>query len=248
MSWYDEVFNGAYDRFTFPLFTEERTRQEAELVKHTLKLTPADAVVDLACGHGRHANAIASEGINVTGCDNNERYLKLARRAAGPDSLARFENKDLRQLDYKEQFTAAYSLFSSFGYYDDLTNYRVLQGFAEALKPRGRFLLDMQNRELYAANNEIYQEFTEFEVDGAPAALLLNSSFDLESSRLHVSQRLHWKGTVERMSFIVRLYSLAELKWLLGQTGLQVIQTYGEIDMSAYDAQSERCIVMARKL
>jgi SAM-dependent methyltransferase len=39
------------------------------------------------------------------------------------------------------------SYFTSFGYFDDTDNARVLQHIARALKPQGQFLLDINNRD-----------------------------------------------------------------------------------------------------
>jgi SAM-dependent methyltransferase len=246
MAWFDEVFAGKYDRFTFALFTPERTREEVEFLERALRLTYQDSVLDVACGHGRHANLLAAEGFSVTGCDNNPRYLEYAAEQA-EEPAPTYDRKDIRELDYQEEFTAAYCFFSSFGYYDDATNFQVLQNISRALKPGGRFLLDLQNRELYTGDAPFYQEFSEFELEGKPAALLMQTTFDILTSRVSVRQRLHHSGLAETMNFNVRLYAHSELTWLFRQAGLVVTDSYGEIDGSEYSSASDRCIVTAVK-
>ena len=50
---------------------------------------------------------------------------------------------DMLSLPFEREFDAVYSFFTSFGYFGDDENEQVLAGIARALKPGGRFLLDI---------------------------------------------------------------------------------------------------------
>ena len=52
---------------------------------------------------------------------------------------------DARELGYYEEFDAAYMIFTSFGYYGPREDSRILASISKALKPAGRFLLDIWN-------------------------------------------------------------------------------------------------------
>jgi SAM-dependent methyltransferase len=60
-----------------------------------LALGPGTHVLDLGCGTGRHARAIAERGIPVTGVDVAERFVQVAHAAGSP---ARFVRGDARRL------------------------------------------------------------------------------------------------------------------------------------------------------
>jgi len=244
MAWHESVFNGQYDRFTFPLFTTEGNEQEAQYIEDALRLAPGEQVLDLACGHGRHARLLSAQGFAVTGVDSNLRYLEMAK---AKDPASTYLHIDLRNLNLESRFDAAYCFFSSFGYFDDAENYTVLRRMIAALKPGGRLLIDLQNRELFTSGEPLYQEFIEFDIDGDPAALLMNSTFDINSSRVTINQRLHHRGEVESMQFSMRLYTCAEMKWLLQQLGCSLVNCHGDTDASTYAVDSERMIIIARK-
>lgn len=180
--------------------------------------------------------------------DKTKRYIDMARENARWLRASFFQG-DYRNMDIVEEYDAAYNFFTSFGYHDDHTNLDVLRRFAKALKPGGKLLIDVQNRELYATGNPYYEEFSEFEQDGIKYALLLESVLDVETSRVEITQKLygHPDGPYE-MVFTVRLYTMAEFRWLLNQTGMEVIETYGDVNSEEYSMTSSRCIVIARKI
>lgn len=50
-------------------------------------------------------------------------------------------------LDFKNKFDIVLLLFTSFGYFSDEENFRVLKNVYAALKPSGHFVLDVPNTE-----------------------------------------------------------------------------------------------------
>ena len=249
MAWYDEVFKGTYDRFTFNRFTPAADEMEAEFIQTALQLGRGYEVLDIACGYGRHAVHLAQRGIRITGIDSTERYVEMASRAA--EKLpAEFLVGDMRELNYEERFDAAYCFFTSFGYFDDDTNFDILKRVATALKPGGRFLLDTRNREAHVDGELEHQDFLEFEEDGAKCVIVSYSTFDLETSHAHGDHRLYRGGAEEpeEMKFSVRLYTLAELRWLMHRAGMEVIKTFGNADASPYTIDSPRMILIAQKI
>ena len=247
MAWHDTVFNGLYDLFTFHLFTPARNQHEAKFIIRALGLEPGMSVLDTACGYGRHALLIAEEGVHVTGIDKTSRYIEMAKEEARW-LKADFFTADYRNIDVESRYDAAYNFFTSFGYHDDHTNLDVLRRIAKALKPGGKFLLDIQNRELYSTGDPWYEEHSEFEQDGVKYALLLESSLDVETSRVEINQKLygHPDGPLE-MKFTVRLYTMAELRWLFQEAGMAVIDTYGDVNAEEYSMTSSRCILVGQK-
>jgi SAM-dependent methyltransferase len=65
-------------------------------------------VLDVGCGPGRHANALARRGIEVLGVDISQRFVDLARQDA--PAGATFERMDARALPFAGEFDAAISL------------------------------------------------------------------------------------------------------------------------------------------
>lgn len=94
----------AYLRYSFTKGTE----QEVAFLVEELDLGPGMRVLDLGCGPGRHARALAARGIEVVGLDISERFVELAADGAPPG--ASFVRADARSMEYDAEFDAAISL------------------------------------------------------------------------------------------------------------------------------------------
>src|SRR5439155_1194560 len=98
-----------------------------------------EAVVDFLEHGGQHAV--------IT--DLAPALLAEERKAARQAGVkATFVQGDMRRLPYRNAFDAAISMFTSFGYFDRPAEDReVLRGIARALRPRGKFLMELFNRD-----------------------------------------------------------------------------------------------------
>lgn len=152
MPWWEEFFDEHYFDLYEPYLTPERTAREVEGVIQILALPLGAKVLDLCCGHGRHTIPLAKAGYQVTGLDLSEVFLKRARQdAAAADVAVTWVRRDMRDIPFQNEFDAIVNLFTAFGYFDDKAeNQKVLEAVARALKPGGRFLIDVINRDYLA--------------------------------------------------------------------------------------------------
>ena len=87
------------------------TDQEVDFLIDALGLRAGQRVLDVGCGPGRHALALAERGIDVTGVDASPDFVALARAAADARALpASFAVLDVRDLAYDGEFDAAICL------------------------------------------------------------------------------------------------------------------------------------------
>ncbi len=244
VEWPVTFFDDEYLRIYRPGLTAERTRAEADFILKALRLEPGAPVLDLACGYGRHAIEIARRGFAVTGLDFSERYLAMAREGAREAGVkVEWVARDMRQLDFERAFAGAYSFFTSFGYYGDEDNEDVLDRLARALRPGGRLLLDLQNRDRLLAHppGRTWNQRD----DGA--LLMEEVRLDPRTSRVHVRLTLIEPATGPRppKEFDVRAYTCAELESLLRRRGFEVLEVWGDPDGSAYESASPRIVLLA---
>ena len=184
-------------------------------------------IVDLACGPGRHSLELTHRGHGVTGVDQSEPFLAMARAAAPPiedgSTPPRFVCCDLRHLALADRsFESVLLLGNSFGYFGDSENRAILGQMRRILRPGGLLCLEITHRDAYLAALEPYEE-------------------ELIRGQLHERLRCQWWKrwdpasrrvfTLERHShpdtgelvyegpYDVRLYSWRELRRLLTAAG-----------------------------
>lgn len=128
----------AYLRYSFTKGTD----QEVGFLVDALELKPGERLLDVGCGPGRHAVALAQRGLAVTGVDVSRVFLDLAAEQARASNVsASFFEVDARRMPFDEEFDAVISIcqgaFGLMGADDSV----VLRRMTEALKPGGRMAL-----------------------------------------------------------------------------------------------------------
>jgi SAM-dependent methyltransferase len=246
-AWYVDFFRQDYLNVYGHLFSAERAEKEAAFVAKALELKTGARVLDLCCGPGRHSVALAQHGFDVTGLDLNPAYLELARHAAEAGNVSlKTAAADMREIPFQNYFDAIVNMFSSFGYLEsEAEDARVLESAAKALKPDGRLLLDMLNRE-WAVANYIQNDWHSGE-DGT--LYVERRELDLATSRMHVSFTIVGPDGTRRESVghDIRLYTLTEMTRLLERAGMRVTGVFGGFDGETYAISRRRMILCARK-
>jgi len=244
--WPVAFFDEDYLTIYRPMFSEEVTTRETEFIESALALHAGSKLLDLACGFGRHAIGMAKRGYEVTGLDFNASYLAIAEAVAQESGLrVTWQQGDMRTLPFEAEFDAAYSYFTSFGYFGDDENEKVIEGVARSIRPGGRFLIDLINRD-WILTHPAHRIWNQRE-DGS--LLMEETSFDLTGSRVIAKQIHLTPDGAKRLekSYQVRAYTCAELSSMLHRHGLETREVWGGIDRSAYSTDSRRLVLLAER-
>ena len=244
--WPVAFFDDDYLRIYRPTFTAELTNLEVDFIEHALALPKGSAILDMGCGFGRHAIGMAQRGHQLTGLDFNPRYLEIAADdSAAAGVTVTWEAGDMRAIGHKGEFAGVYSYFTSFGYFSDEENEQVLDQVAAAMQPKGRFLLDVMNRDWILTHPQ--QRNWQQRDDGA--LHMEESALELRTSRIVSRQILiDAKGGPQvTKEYFLRAYTCAELSALLARHGLLVQRVYGGPDRSEYSTETRRLILLAEK-
>lgn len=229
------------------MFTEEAWEISSEQVSQALDLMgmpESGLFLDLACGPGRHSLELTRRGYKVTGVDRTKEYLNQARKRAELEKLdIEFVNADMRTFVRPDSYDGAWSMFTSFGYFEKPSdNQQVLSNVFRSLKTGGVFLVEMMGREILA---RIFQERDWREIDGA---LMLDERSVERNWTIMRNRKILIKDN-ERTEFTIThwLYSGAELATLLEESGFNSVKVFGTLEGTPYDLTAKRLVAVARK-
>jgi SAM-dependent methyltransferase len=242
--WWKTFFHGVALEFWHHVIPLEQTAVEAEFIQQQLRLLPGAAVLDVPCGQGRLALALAGRGHHVIGVDLCAEELDAARQLARDRNVAvQWEHRDMRDLPWENTFDGAYCFGNSFGYMDDAANAAFLAAVQRSLKPGGRFLLDYPL--LAESFLPKFQERLWFQADDL--ILLVQHRFDPRTSRTETEYTFIKDGKVENRPGSHRVYPFKELHDLLGRVGFTDIQGYGSLHKEALKLGSPHPYILCRK-
>lgn len=231
MSIYEEFAffykNGQYPEFSAQMF---------ELVPGVLELFNARPVnvLDLACGEGTFAVAMARAGYRVTGIDTSERMLDYARKRAQKEKAAIiFANYDLRSLPFSEEFDLVTCWFDSLNYLLETNDLQLaFANVRQALRSGGLFIFDMNTIHGLAVHWQRYPCC--LQTDKAGIFEVLRPSYDFEKNiaTLHVTGFARDENGWQRMDekHRERGFTLTEIDDCLGKAGLQKLACWGSME------------------
>jgi len=145
-STFGSAYSDAYDL----LYSDKDYKAECDLIEtlfHRYSKIPVSSVLDLGCGTGNHAFAMAARGYDVIGIDRSEGMLAVAQqrlRDRNDKGKVRFQHGDIRTEETGRHFDAALIMFAVLGY--QLENDDVLSALKAArrnLKPGGLLIFDV---------------------------------------------------------------------------------------------------------
>jgi SAM-dependent methyltransferase len=233
----DESFWETSHPFMFPASSFERAVKEADHIRALTK-TDSGALLDLACGPGRHAVPFARAGFRVTGVDRSSFLLAKARTHEGIEWI----ESDMRELVRPRAFDLAICLFTSFGFFEtDGDNRRVLANARESLVPGGRFVLDVVGKETLA---RIFEPTGSTKLDGVGTVFMrrrfMDSYTKLENEWTFVSEH----GASKTFTLRHWVYSAHELDLMLRDAGFDQVEIYGDFEGHPYDRAASRLVVV----
>ena len=243
--WYVDFFDGDYLRIFLPVLPDERTAAEVNAVVERLGLAPGARLLDLGCGHGRHAAPLAQLGYRVTGLDLSRPLLERAAAlaAAGGERVG-LVRADMRRLPFADaSFDAVLNLFNAFGYLeDDAQDELALAEVARVLCPGGRFLQELANREALVRG----WHDSDVTRTGDGLVVLQERTLNLRSGRERVRYTLlEPDGRQRTTEHVIRLYALTELEAMLGRAGLELLAVHGDLDGGPLELDSSFVVTLS---
>lgn len=230
----------------YKLYSLAGTSQEVQFIIDTLNLPAGSRILDLHCGYGRHALALAAKGFQVTGVDANVSFLELGSQKAQEEGIAgqiEFIQSDMRSVAFDKKFAAVINMFAAFGYFSDDENILVLQAIHKALVPNGLFLIDLLNRE-WMVHNSLNRYWRH-----PNGECVLTYKTEFKNGLIALKRQLTnlTTGKKTQFEYTLRAYSLSEMLSILSENNFLIQKVFGGFDGRPYTPDSPRMIILAQK-
>ncbi|HRK05495.1 MAG TPA: class I SAM-dependent methyltransferase [Chlorobiota bacterium] len=240
--WYQSWFESPWYMRLYRHRTDEEAQRAVRLIEQCSGLERGARLLDLCCGYGRHALALAERGYHVSGVDISH-YLIDRAREVYPHENVTYSVGDMRGPYPGAPFDGIVNFFTSFGYFDvHDENAAVFRAVYDALRPGGIFVMDFFNarrvREtLLPESMTILDDVTIIQERRIEEPFVRKS--------ILVSNPCSYELEFEER---VWLYTADELVTMASDAGLMIRRLAGGYEGAPFDeTTSDRCILFCQK-
>ncbi len=217
-----------------------------------LQLKPGDSVLDLGCGPGLYTQRLAARGLQVFGMDYSRRSIEYARQHAAEQGLAiDYRYQDYLTLEDIGLYDAILLIYGDFCPLAPDQRARLLHNVRRALKPGGRFVLDVSTP---AHRMHYHNENRWYAVEGgfwkAGPHLVLEQGFDYPEAAIFLDQAIVIEpdGHISVYRNWFQDYDRAAITAELTTGGFAVESVWSDLIGTPYVDDTEWIGVVARKM
>src|SRR3989344_4483461 len=226
----------------------KRTKREVEGIINLTKIKKEDNILDIPCGYGRYAIALAKKGFQVTGIDINEAHLKKAKEDSQKQKI-NFLKEDMINIGNENynKFDFGINMFYSFGFFKkEEDNQKSMQEFYNALKNGGKLLLHTDvSPEMFEGGNYRFKEERTL-TNGK--RLIIDEKYNSKNRRMAGSWTIVSKSGKESLPpYSVRIYTKEEFEIMARKGGFKKGKFYGSFEGDNFDKNSSELIMVAEK-
>ena len=239
---------------------------ELPFIRRVLEQVAARTVLDVACGGGHHAIALAHESYSTCGADVSAEMITLARHNAGEASVSvHFEQAGFADIGtrFGSTFDAVLCLGNSLPHaLTEAEQLAALKAMRDRLNDGGALVLQnlnydlrWKNRPRFFALNPVTLEgqtalvwrMADYHDPGTPVPGIDGTCLEPGLITFHIAtleQEASSKWQVSVKSTLQRPLFAADLTRWLAQVGFKDVALFGGMDASPFDASSSTDLVI----
>ncbi|MGP8079633.1 MAG: class I SAM-dependent DNA methyltransferase [Dehalococcoidales bacterium] len=197
-------------------------------------------ILDIACGTGILALALAKQGHSVHGIDISQEMIALARAKSSGIANVSFDVQSITDFKVKGEFDIVTCTFDSLNYlitFDELK--KMFDCVAGSLGKSGLFVFDSNTSQQYLSvgnislNQTIGAESFQQEVSYDPVRKKAKTIFKFADGAEEIHEQ--------------RPYELSDLNPILNNSGLRLIKSFSWFDDRPYNKESKRLICITQR-
>ncbi|MDQ6755815.1 MAG: methyltransferase domain-containing protein, partial [Bacteroidota bacterium] len=222
-NWYEDFFQGINCELWKKAVSGDWTKQEVDFLTDELKLKPAQHLLDIPCGFGRHSIEFEKRGFNVTGIDISQTYISALKQKIKSDNLnINAVHTDILTMSLSQKFSGAICMGNSFGYF----NFNKMKVFVEkvssVLETGARFIINSgMVAESILPNFSKNKSYTIENIK-----MDITNIYNVDDSYMNSHILYTKENKTEEHSFKHYVFTIAEIKRLLKLYSLKTIATY----------------------
>ena len=214
------------------------------------------SLIDIGCGTGTITSALAERArelnprrtVRVAGLDGSSEMLKVARVR---DPTVEWMLGDLRDVPDRGPFDMAVSCYNTLQHVDAEGLAQAFRSIRKVLAPGGRLAFDIYKPNLAYISIARHNSLARSLVGPAGEALEIreDSEFDASTGALYLTWRLIDTKAPDAPALAATRYCMwqhepEDVEEALAAAGFRIIDRFGDLDRSAFDARSKKQVTI----
>jgi cyclopropane fatty-acyl-phospholipid synthase-like methyltransferase len=241
----DSYFDGYYKDLWRSIIPEELTIKEVDFMLPYFHLQPGSKVLDLMCGYGRHAIALAKKGMEVTAVDNLEEYIIEVRESSDKEQLPlKAIQADVMKYKPEDVFDLVLCMGNSLNFFNPGECQELLSHISSRLRSGGHLLINSWSIAEIAIRQ--FKDKTWSTIDDKK--FIVESQYLFHPTRIESEHLiLAPNGNSETKKGIDYIYSIAEMESMLNKAGLQLGEIFSIPGKKKFTVGEPRAYIIAEK-
>lgn len=241
----DIYFDGHYKDIWKSIIPAELTVKETDFIMQYFALKKGNKVLDIMCGYGRHAIALAKKGIDVTAVDNLDAYITEIKSIAAEENLPIIAIKsDVIGYKANDQYDLVLCMGNSLNFFNAEDAHRLLANIHSHIRPGGHLLINTWSLTEIAVKSFTAKSWT----DVGELKYISDSQYLFHPTRIESdSIFLAPDGTMEKKKAIDYIFSVAEMEALLKEAKFKLNEIYSIPGKKKFALGEPRAYIVAQK-
>jgi 2-polyprenyl-3-methyl-5-hydroxy-6-metoxy-1,4-benzoquinol methylase len=242
----DTYFDGYYKDMWRSVIPAELTPREVDFMLQYFNLQPGNKILDMMCGYGRHAIALAKKGMQVMAVDNLSDYIKEIKQAAEKENLS-ITAVQANVTDYEpdDLFDLAICMGNSLNFFNGADALKILRNISSHLKKGGHLLVNSWSIAEIAIKTFRDNAWNVIR----DAKFLASSKYLFGPTRIETENTIIMPdGKIETKTAIDYIFSVNEMEAMLEKAGFILKEIYSIPGKKKFTLGEPRAYIVAEKV
>lgn len=220
----DRFFDGQYKEIWRAMIPPELTVKEVDFMMSYFNLKPGSKVLDIMCGYGRHAIALARNGVEVTAIDNLGEYIEEINEVANKEALSiKAIKADAASYVADEEFDLVICMGNSLNFFNAVDTQNILHNISKHLLPGAHLLINS-----WSIDEIVRETFKEYSTGIiGNVSIESKSSFHSNPNRIETeTTMIDDTGKSEQKKAIDYIFTLGEIEEFLRIANLTLLAKF----------------------